>query len=387
MANFFGELKSYGKVNYTLEVLTGELIQSIVENNYSNIDLQIVFDDVSKLNPDIDYLSSFYDAWQKHYPNTKLREVFRTIETKDLIKPGSTDENVLEVLRNLRKEAFDETIEILTKRIERFGINKYHISRLKGDLINIQLPLIKDSLRLKSIIQENALVEFWETYNFSNPKIYRFVLAADSISVNAKGDSTEEKDRLFRYFRPNFYHDAEGMFRPQTSSVMGYALIKDTALVNAILKKPEIISLYPRNIKLLWGFAPPKYLSGASAEALELYIIKLTRRDGEAPLSGEHIQKATAVHSNGDILEIRLLFDESGARIWKNITRQNISKSIAITINRKVYLASVVQSEISKGKTSIVNNFTWNEASDLANILSSGILPLGIQIVDVEYNK
>ena len=384
--NNFDKFKSYGEVSYILEAPTAELIQSIAENNYSDIDLQIVLDDVSKSNSGADYISSFYDAWQKHYPNIRLWGVFSTIETKDLIRPSSTDEEVLEVLRNMRKEAFDKIIEILTKRIEKFGIKDYDISRLNGDLIKVKLPLIKDSLRLKGIIQNNAYVEFWETFNFTNPKIYESIFAADSASYSIKRDTTEGEGRLLSYLRPNFYLETEGSYYPRKGPVIGFALIKDTAAVNALFRKPEIISLCPRNMKLLWGFTSPKYNSDTSIRLLELYAIKLTRRDGKPLLSSDYIQKASAYFKD-DNSEIRLHFDAEGTRIWKNVTRQNISGNIAITINREVYLAPMVLSEISSGKARITANFTSQEASDLSIIISFGKLPLSVRIVNTEYKK
>jgi SecD/SecF fusion protein len=71
-----------------------------------------------------------------------------------------------------------------------------------------------------------------------------------------------------------------------------------------------------------------------------------------------------------------------GAQIWKNLTKANVGRSIAIVLDDLVYSSPNVQNEIPNGRSSISGNFTSEEAGDLANILKAGKLPAPTHIVE-----
>ena len=80
--------------------------------------------------------------------------------------------------------------------------------------------------------------------------------------------------------------------------------------------------------------------------------------------------------------DISMQMNIEGTRIWRNLTRRNISKPIAIVLDNKVYSAPVVNTEITNGQSSISGNFTIEEAQDLANILKIGKLPAPTKIIE-----
>jgi SecD/SecF fusion protein len=71
-----------------------------------------------------------------------------------------------------------------------------------------------------------------------------------------------------------------------------------------------------------------------------------------------------------------------GAREWKNLTKANIGRSVAIVLDGIVYSSPTVQNEIPNGRSSISGSFTNEEAGDLANILKAGKLPAPTRIVE-----
>lgn len=74
-------------------------------------------------------------------------------------------------------------------------------------------------------------------------------------------------------------------------------------------------------------------------------------------------------------------FDARGARLFDQITAENVKKRLAIVLDNNVYSAPVIQERISGGKAQITGSFTPEEASDLAIVLRAGALPAPVKII------
>ena len=74
-------------------------------------------------------------------------------------------------------------------------------------------------------------------------------------------------------------------------------------------------------------------------------------------------------------------FDARGARLFDQITAENVRKRLAIVLDNNVYSAPVIQERISGGKAQITGSFTPEEASDLAIVLRAGALPAPVKII------
>jgi SecD/SecF fusion protein len=160
--------------------------------------------------------------------------------------------------------------------------------------------------------------------------------------------------------------------------VVGYALIKDTSKVNAILAMAKVKAILPKELKLLWNVKPPT----KESKALELVAMKVTSRDGKAPLDGAAISDARQDFGQfGGKPEISMNMNPEGAKTWKRLTGENVGKSVAIVLDDYVYSFPTVQGEIAGGRSSITGNFEINEAKDLANILKAGKLPAPARII------
>lgn len=79
---------------------------------------------------------------------------------------------------------------------------------------------------------------------------------------------------------------------------------------------------------------------------------------------------------------VSIEFNAKGARIFDQITGDNIHKRLAIVLDGKVYSAPVIQDRISGGRAQITGNFTVEEARDLAIVLRAGALPAPVKIVE-----
>jgi preprotein translocase subunit SecD len=94
-------------------------------------------------------------------------------------------------------------------------------------------------------------------------------------------------------------------------------------------------------------------------------------------LTGAHVR----IKSDFNEPFIPLVFDARGARLFDEITSENVGKRLAIVLDNNVYCAPVIQERISGGKGNITGLSTPEEASDLAIALRAGALPAPVRII------
>ncbi|MBI4114923.1 MAG: protein translocase subunit SecD [Candidatus Niyogibacteria bacterium] len=78
---------------------------------------------------------------------------------------------------------------------------------------------------------------------------------------------------------------------------------------------------------------------------------------------------------------VSLQFNDDGAALFREMTRDNIGKTIAIYLDGAPISIPVVQDEIAGGQAQITGKFTAEEARDLVNNLNSGALPVPISLI------
>ena len=102
-------------------------------------------------------------------------------------------------------------------------------------------------------------------------------------------------------------------------------------------------------------------------------------------LTGEQIDTGRPItggmNSKTGQMEINFAFkqsgDSNGSATWAELTQKNMQRQIAITLDSQVISAPVIQSPTPIGQaTSITGNFSQDEATNLANNLRYGALPL-----------
>ena len=410
-----------GGMNVTLEVSVVDLIKSL--SNYSK---DSTFTAALKLAVEKqkqgqdDFVTSFGKAFEEISPNGKLASIFNTLELKDQIKYNSTNKEVLDVLRKETQVAIDNSFEIIRTRIDRFGVAQPNIQPLQGGRILVELPGVDDPKRVRKLLQGTANLEFWETYD--NSEVYPFLAqanqklveilalkanpsatplditldttvaqtatadttrsllnemeaksATDSASVNKTGDMAKQFP-LFSVLQPSA--TADGQLFP--GAAVGTAHFKDTAIVNDYLKMDQVKALLPRNLAFKW-----------TAKAIDpeenfyrLIAIKVTGRDGRAPLEGNVITDARQDYAEmGSSPEVTMNMNSEGAKVWARLTKDNVGKSIAIVLDGYVRSYPNVNGEITGGRSSITGLETVEEAKDLANILKSGKMPAPAVII------
>ena len=358
-----------------------------------------------------DFISLFVDAFHKDAPGHKLAEIFATQQLKGKVSTQSTDEEVEKALREEVASAIDNSYNVVTNRIDQYGVVQPNIQKLEGQegRLMVEMPGIREPERMRKLLQGSANLEFWETYN--NQEITPYLTQLDQRLANgetkvdtAATDSTKKvqaKAAATPKFALNKNNAAKGedaqmaalkKMHPLLSmlqtipgdalSLVGYASVRDTAAINKMIYGSLAKQILPSDLKLLWSAKPEDGLNKKNVYGL--YALKITTSDGRAPLEGDVVTDAKDDFDQHGRPQVSMTMNSEGAREWAALTKANVGKAIAIVLDGVVYSAPRVDREISGGQSVISGNFTIEDTKDLANTLKSGRMPAPAKIVQEE---
>jgi SecD/SecF fusion protein len=428
-----------GGMNVTLEISVVDIIRSLSGNSNNPVFVRAIEMAVEKeKTSQTELINLFAESFEEVDPNASLAAIFiNAPEFKDRIRFNSTNAEVISLIGDEIDDAIDRSFNILRTRIDRFGVAQPNIQLMPASgRILVELPGIKEPERVRKLLQGTAQLEFWETYQFNEIAQYfteantrllaiqeresienneqeqaeeeseapdqpvveetetteptaegedqslEELLAADTTVTDPAVDRSREEwakeNPLFNYLQPNFFQGNDGMVYPSEGASIGFAAIKDTARVNRMLR--SVSDVFPRNLKMAWNVKPAK----ETPDVIELVALKVTSRDGRAPLTGEVIINATQEYGQLGQVEVSMTMNAEGARTWRRLTGDNIGRQIAIVLDGYVYSAPRVNDEIPTGRSSISGEFDIQEGQDLANILKSGKMPAPARIVQEE---
>ncbi|MDR2927632.1 MAG: protein translocase subunit SecDF [Cytophagaceae bacterium] len=380
--NFGLDLK--GGMNLILEIKVADIVRALSNYNQDEKFLEAMrLAEQREKSSTGDFISLFYDAFREVAPDGNLSAIFATVDLRDKVKPGNADEDVLTVLREESQSAIDNAFNIISTRIDRFGVTQPNVQRLqKAGQILIELPGITEPERVRNLLQGTASLEFWETYD--NQEIYDGIMNAnnvvirleeskkaaeqlsqettlaetpsviedglltgleeDSASVSddglnllgeLEGDSTQvaetEGISLFTYMRPSQY---------PTGPAVGLVAGRDTAKVNYYFSLDQVRSALPRDLRLMWSVKAvskrdlERWMVAPNSKETyyELVAIKLTH-DGRAPLEGDAVSNARMTTNNQNTFEISMSMTGEGSKTWARLTKANMpgsSRSITL---------------------------------------------------------
>nr|WP_307774657.1 protein translocase subunit SecD [uncultured Cetobacterium sp.] len=103
---------------------------------------------------------------------------------------------------------------------------------------------------------------------------------------------------------------------------------------------------------------------------------------GETLLTGGALKKADVSYDNLGRPQIQFEMNVEGAKAFAKITRENIGKRLAITLDGEVQTAPSINSEIPSGNGVITGNYTVEEAKGTATLLNAGALPVKAKIIE-----
>ena len=384
-----------GGMNVMLQVQLEDLVKALAGEHTPEFEQAIALAKQRSVTSRADFITLFAEAWKEVSGGQRLAQVFGTYEMRDRIKPESSDDEVISVIREDADAAVANSFNVLRNRIDRFGVASPSIQKIGNTgRILVELPGVKEPERVRKLLQGTASLEFWTTYE--NSEIFPYLAEANSslaelegaeeapeaeitdvveAELAAQNSSSTEADRkanpLFSVLSP---------VGPQgRGACIGLANAVDTAKVNALLKATK--DIFPAEFRPMWSVKPSEY---AQADNIyELIAIKASSRDGKAPLDGASVTDARVDYDSqrGGSPSVSMTMNAEGANIWARLTKDNIGKQIAIVLDGTVYSYPVVNGEITGGNSQITGNFNIEEATDLTNVLKSGKLPAPATIV------
>jgi len=103
-------------------------------------------------------------------------------------------------------------------------------------------------------------------------------------------------------------------------------------------------------------------------------------------LTGDNLTDAQPGFDENQEAAVHLTLDARGARIFKDVTRENVGKRMAILLFEKgkgeVVTAPVIRGEIGGGRVQISGRMTSEEAADTALLLRAGSLAAPMEIIE-----
>jgi preprotein translocase subunit SecD len=115
---------------------------------------------------------------------------------------------------------------------------------------------------------------------------------------------------------------------------------------------------------------------------LEFKLVNDDGSLGETLLTGKDLVKADVSYDNLGRPQIAFELNTDGAEVFAKITRENIGKKLAITLDGEVQTAPVINTEIPGGSGVITGNYTVEEAKAMATLLNAGALPVKAEILE-----
>jgi len=407
-----------GGMNVILEVSVPDIVRSLSNNNPdANFNKALALATKRQASSQKDFLDLFVEEYRKIDQGARLSAIFSTFEMKGRIDPQTSDAEVIKILKADIQAAILNSFNVLRTRIDRFGVVSPNLQQLgTSGRILVELPGIKEPDRVRKLLQGSANLEFWETYELS--EIYEPLLAANNVirdlgkAPKAALDSTAQKavkvdsikkaanesDKLlaklgkkdttsqsksatqwkkdyplFSVLQINQSQNGVG-----AGPVVGYALGRDTAIVNSYLNNKRVKDVLPRDLKFAWTVNS----IDKKTPLFQLIALKVTTRDGKPALGGDVITDASDdFQQNTGSAKVNMTMNAEGAKSWARLTKENMGRSIAIVLDGYAYSFPTVQGEITGGSSEITGHFTAAEAKDLANVLKSGKMPAPCHIV------
>ena len=310
------------------------------------------------------------------------------------------------------RDAQDRVMEILSTRVDQFGVTEPTIARQGSDRILIQLPGVEDPERAKGLLGDVAQLEFRlvrETQDIvkavqaidavlaakapvpnpesANPPGSQSLSVPDSVAAAADTSGTAAVDSLHLPELPSV--TTEQPANPFSSLFVqlqfGALYVPDDGFrvqrVREILTDSEVraavAAAVPR-AEFLWSSEKgPRTADGVSARLL--YLVNT-----EKELTGESLEDAS-IGPDPDrpgsmLIDFRL--NRRGARTFSRLTADNVGKQLCIILDGVVKSAPSIRNRIPNGQGQISGSFTDEEARDLAIVLRAGALPVSLNIVE-----
>ena len=244
-------------------------------------------------------------------------------------------------IQYIKERAVEQALETLRSRIDETGVKEPNIVLKGGSRINIQLPGIDDPNTAIKAIGTAAVLDF---------------LLVDEEAMKQAADLERALISAEETLEPAIYLD-------------------DEALSDYLRREGRI----PDKTILMWEY---KQEEGKEVRS-EPYILK-----EEVILTGDDINDASVAMDQFNMPYTALEFKPRGAKVFGDVTGENVGRRFAIVLDKKVQSAPVIRERIGGGRASIESGvgdyqMAMQEASVLSLVLRTGALPAPVTIGEI----
>ena len=387
-----------GGMSVTLEVSIPDLLKNYARNPRDLKFKKVYNAAMNRYKNGGDFITIFIDE-NKKQNNDLVVKLFALTEIEGLTTKSS-DSDVESFFRKIASSSMDGVEQIMNKRINQFGVAQPNIQKDPSkNRIYIELPGVQDETTVAAKLQSTANLQFFETYVYNDiasqwnqavtlsKQVYNpsEEIEADTTTVSkdstdlTKKDSTDTTKKEVKEEKVAQSTNQKGLgdlIKGNANDfAVGTAKIADKIKADELLRRADILELFPEDLKFMWSAEPEKMDDKSKEMGYRLYACKVPQ-SGKADVGGKDILKASTGYDsqNGDIT-VDLQMTNEGADKWAKMTAENVGKFIAITMDDVVYSAPRVNQAINGGNTQISGNFSVEEAKDLAGLLNGGALP------------
>ena len=381
-----------GGMNVMMEVSTVDVIKSLA-SNAEDVTVTSLLNRATVLHRQNGgrYIDRFSDA-VKEAKNVELAAFFSTKLKDKGITKNSSNEQVISAISSQCSDAFQTTYQVLSKRIDKFGVAQPTIQKLDAtERILIELPGIKDPQRVTNLLEGSARLQFWLVEKDLNKAVRALqdmdawlsvgsrsheeqdvtdsqtstTIATEQVSSTEDNQGTQEKNKnpLLSLF---------SVANTQMSLAVATAPGQNRAEISRLLKKAQ--AKMPKDLLFLWSAKPI-----SKTNEYELYAVHV-EKNGPL-LDGDVISEAKDDFNQTGSPVVSMVMKDDAARKWAKITGNHVGECVAIVLDSVVYSSPRVNGEIDGGRSEISGHFTVEETKDLSNILKSGKLTAPAKIV------
>jgi SecD/SecF fusion protein len=237
-----------------------------------------------------------------------------------------------ERIQFIKKNAVNQSLEIIRNRIDQFGVAEPVIVRQGKDEIVVQLPGVQDPDRALGLIGQTAQLEF-KMVDEDNKAIDLNGIISQAVQAGL-WNWGEPRKKLNNAVRNKLPQNSEIYFETVTTKETGAKVETPLLIQNQVMMSGDMV------------------------------------KDAQVRVGGTFNEPYVTLNLTG-----------RGGKIFGQVTEKNVNKRFAIILDDNVKSAPVIREKILGGSAQISGSFTYEEASDLAIVLRIGALPAPVEII------
>ena len=261
----------------------------------------------------------------------------------------ASDSDIEDKLKQLEKDAVTRAVEIISKRVNQYGVSEPNIQTQGSRRIVLELPGVSNMEEARSLVQKGAVLEF---KLFVKPQVAFALMQridqtlAGTDSVKAGSDSS--KNATAEQFAKQHPFFKMAMIEDQSQKIADtYVSAENRDKLERIFERPDIKKMIDdAGAQFVFDSKPVVNKDGSF---YKMYVL-----NAKPELTGDVVVNATAhIDQTDNKPVVNMEMNDDGTAEWARITGQNVGQRCAVVLDGVVYTAPYIQERISGGQSRI----------------------------------